>query len=162
MRLVVALVAAALVLSGCSSQSSGSSSTALPRVTLAPFTGHGAGLDLARLKGPAVVNVWASWCGPCRRELPHYQAFAQKYAGKVRVLGIDFQDTRTDRARQLIRQTGVRYPLYADPDGRIRSRALPELILVDARGRVAYRKYLEVDSLGELESLVHRHLEVPA
>ena len=55
----------------------------------------------------------------------------------------------------------MRYPLYSDPDGAIRARALPELILVDAGGRVAYRKYVEIDSLGQLERLVSSHLQVP-
>ena len=44
-----------------------------------------------------MINLWASWCAPCRDELPHYQAFAEKYAGKVDVLGIDFQETRPTR-----------------------------------------------------------------
>jgi cytochrome c biogenesis protein CcmG/thiol:disulfide interchange protein DsbE len=158
--LTVALTALLLV-TGCSSSGSptkaAASPTALPEVTLAAF-GQGDPLDLAKLKGPAVLNVWASWCGPCRKELPHYQAFAQKYAGKVRVLGVDFQDTRADAARALVRRTGVTYPLFADPEGTMRARALPELILVGADGKVAYRQFVQIESLGQLERLVEKHL----
>ena len=163
-RLAVPLtvsLTALLLLTGCSSSDSPTkttaSSDALPDVTLAAF-GQGEPLDLAEIKGPAVLNVWASWCGPCREELPQYQAFAQKYAGKVRVLGVDFQDTRADAARALVRRTGVTYPLFADPEGRMRARALPELILVGADGKVAYRQFVQIESLSQLEQLVEKHL----
>ncbi len=76
----------------------------------------------------------------------------------MKVVGIDFQDTRADRARQLIRETGVRFPLYTDPDGAVRARVLPELVLVDADGRVVYRKYVEIKSVDQLEGLVDKHL----
>ncbi len=152
----------ALLLTGCGADSTHQAGgpAALPHVTLKSFSG-GAPLDLAGLKGPAVVNVWASWCAPCRRELPHYEAFARTHA-KVKVLGIDFQDTRADKARELIRQTGVRYPLYTDPDGVVRARVLPEVVLVDATGRVVYRKYVEIKSVDELERLVDTHLKAGA
>ena len=159
-RVVVALVTGLLVLSGCSSSPSTRPGTKqLPSATLAAF-GGGAPLDLAALKGPAVLNVWASWCGPCRKELPRYQAFSDKHASTVRVLGVDFEDTNTAAARALVRQTGVRYPLYADPDGRLGARVLPEVILVDAHGRVTYRTYVEIASVGQLEHLVEDHLGV--
>ena len=63
-------------------------------------------VDLASLRGPMVVNLWASYCIPCRRELPLYQAYAKKYAGKVDVVGIDFQETRPESARELVREAG--------------------------------------------------------
>jgi cytochrome c biogenesis protein CcmG, thiol:disulfide interchange protein DsbE len=106
-----------------------------------------------------VINLWASWCGPCRKELPKYQAFAKKYAGKVDVLGIDFQETRLDAARDLVRQTGVRYPLLSDPDGKMGALGLPKLILLDASGRVAHEEYVEITSVAQLEGLVEDHLE---
>ena len=107
-----------------------------------------------------MVNLWASWCAPCKRELPQYQAFAEKYAGRVDVLGVDFQETRPAAARKLARDTGVDYPLLADPDGKLRAVGLPKLILVDEDGTVAHEEYVEIESLAQLERLVEKHLGV--
>lgn len=164
------LAAVLLLLTGCSaggsaagtSTGSGASTRqpdALPDITLAPL-GKGDPVDLGSLKGPMVVNLWASWCGPCRDELPDYQAFAQKYAGKVDVLGVDFQETREDKAEELVRETGVTYPLVKDPDGRLRAIGLPKLVLVDAQGKVAYQEYVKITSVAQLERLVQEHLGV--
>lgn len=133
----------------------------LPDVTL-PCLGGGPDVELARLRGPLVVNLWAQWCGPCRAELPRYQAFARKYAGKVRVLGIDYQDTQPQWALQLARRSGVTYPLLADPDGRLRARGLPKILMVDAHGKVVYDEYGEISSVRQLEHLVATHLRVAA
>ena len=159
MRRVAVLAAALLLLSGCSASSTGGSKddVRLPKVTLQPL-GDGESVDLAALRGPMVVNLWASWCAPCREELPRYQAFAKKYAGKVDVLGVDWQETRVDAARKLARQSGVTYPLVADPDGRLRTQVLPKLILLDEDGKVAFEQYVKITSVAQLEKLVNQHL----
>jgi cytochrome c biogenesis protein CcmG/thiol:disulfide interchange protein DsbE len=161
--LVTALVVLSALLSGCSDGAEGpgrpKADDRLPDLTLAGFDGA-APVDLSTLRGPLVINLWASWCGPCRAELPKYQAFAKKYAGKVGVLGIDFQETRADRATDLVRDTGVDYPLALDPDGRLRAVGLPKVILLDQDGRISYQEYVEIKSLDQLEDLVTEHLGV--
>jgi thiol-disulfide isomerase/thioredoxin len=160
---VIAGLVAVLLLSGCSSSTrvEKPASDALPDVTLAAL-GGGKPLDLGALKGPAVVNLWASWCGPCKRELPQYAAFAKKYAGKVDVLGVDFQETRPEAARALATKSGVTYPLFEDPDGKLRAVGLPKLILVGKDHKVSYQEYVEITSLAQLEKLVQKHLGVSA
>jgi cytochrome c biogenesis protein CcmG, thiol:disulfide interchange protein DsbE len=162
MRLLVAIAASALLLSGCAASSvegRQASSNRLPDITLQPL-GDGEPVELSRLRGPMVINLWASWCAPCRDELPQYQAFAQKYAGKVDVLGVDWQETREDAAHELARESGVTYPLVVDPDGRMRTQVLPKLILIDEAGEVAFEQYVKITSLRQLERLVEKHLEV--
>ncbi len=156
------LVLGVLVLAGCSSgdgESGKAKAERLPDVTLSALQ-EGAEVELASLRGPMVVNLWASWCAPCVRELPLYQAYSEEYAGKVDVVGIDFQETRPAAAVKLAADSGVTYPLYADPDGKLRAIGLPKVILVDEEGEVAFEQYVEITSVAQIEKLVSQHLGV--
>lgn len=138
----------------------------LPDVTL-PCLGGGKDVDVAGLRGPMVVNLWAVWCGPCRRELPIYQEFFDKHGDRVPVLGVDFQDTQPGPALELAKDSGVTYPLLADPQSDLSLKdplpnivALPYLILIDADGKVVEQRFEEIKSLRQLEQLVEKHLGV--
>ena len=162
-RIVVALVAllTLVLLAGCGSAPNTSDKPqALPDTTLQPLLASGEPVDLGALRGPAVLNLWANWCGPCRREMPIYERFHQKHAG-VDVLGIDWRDPARDKAVVFAREAGVTYPLVVDTSGEaVRNKALPRLILVDAAGDVVYSENLEIKSLAQLEKLVRTHLKV--
>ena len=69
----------------------------LPNVTL-PCLGGGPDVNLATLRGPMVVNLWAVWCTPCRKELPILQKFQEKHGDRVPMLGIDYNDTQPEQA----------------------------------------------------------------
>jgi len=136
----------------------------LPAVTL-PCFGGGPDVDLGSLRGPMVVNLWASTCGPCRKEMPILEAFHEQYADRVQVIGIDYQDVQTGAAMDLVRQTGVTYPLLADPQSELSGaapfpvlRGLPFLALVDADGRVVHQEFTIIESRDQLVGLVNRHL----
>ena len=142
----------------------GSNRNQLPDLTL-PCLGGGRSVDLARLQGPLVINLFAQWCGPCRAELPYYQRLHRESKGKLHVLGVDYLDTQPSRALQLARQTGVTYPLVADPDGRLRGyrgigRGLPGVVLVDGSGKVVAVQFRVVSSYAELRGLVEQQLHV--
>jgi thiol-disulfide isomerase/thioredoxin len=135
----------------------------MPDVTL-PCLGGGPDVDLASLRGPMVVNLWAQWCPPCREELPYYQRLHEEAGGRVAVLGVDYQDTRPDWALDLLDQTGVTYPSVADPGGRLRVpfrvRGLPGIVFVDEAGEVVAVEYVVIESYGQLAGLVDKHLGV--
>jgi cytochrome c biogenesis protein CcmG/thiol:disulfide interchange protein DsbE len=158
LRALLGGVLAAALLTGCGGSPAASTHakapTRLPDATLAAFAGSGS-LDLASVRGPAVINLWASWCGPCKRELPYYEALSKS---GVRVIGIDFRETSEADARDLVRRAGVTYPLYADPDGAFRAAGLPKVLLVDAQGRVTHQEYVEITSTAQLQALVRKHL----
>jgi cytochrome c biogenesis protein CcmG/thiol:disulfide interchange protein DsbE len=158
MRKAVALLVIALLLSACGSAKSPEAER-LPDVSLPSLT-NGDAVDLGALRGPVVVNLWAQWCKPCKRELPIYQSFFAQHGSVVPVLGVDWQDTQTDLARDLAGRSGVTYPLVIDREPDIRNRFLPKLILVGADGKIAYQEYVEIKSLAQLEQLVEKHLGV--
>lgn len=140
----------------------GDASTDLPEVTL-PCLGGGRSVRLDSLRGPLVVNLFAQWCGPCRSEMPYYEELHQKARGTVDVVGVDYLDTRPDKALELVRDTGVTYPLLADPGGQLRAdlriRGLPGVAFVAADGSVQV-EFGVVDSYAELRAMTEKRLAV--
>lgn len=103
-------------------------------------------LDLASFRGRTVVlNFWASWCGPCRRELPAIAAFAKAHP-EVQVVGISYQDD-VGEAKAFAKQAGATWPSIVD-DGPIGSGfkvpGLPATFIIDPAGTVTYRLLGEV------------------
>ena len=112
----------------------------LPIEQLSDVDGEGFRAVLAGLRGtPVVVNVWASWCGPCRVEAPLLQRAADRYGERVTFLGVASKDERGGAARFLNRYR-IDYPNVLDRSGEIRRllglRGFPTTYLVDRSGRV--------------------------
>lgn len=88
---------------------------------------------------PVVVNVWASWCGPCRVEAPLLDGAAEDYGEAVQFLGVASRDDRKG-AEGFMRRFDVSYPNLLDTTGDIRKflavRGLPTTYVFDGRGRL--------------------------
>jgi thiol-disulfide isomerase/thioredoxin len=117
---------------------------------------------IAALRGyPAVVNVWASWCGPCRFEFRHFQRAAADYGKRVAFLGVDSQDS-DDAAATFLGEAPVPYPSYTDPDKQIAdalgaSLGLPDTAFYDRRGSLVYLKQGPYDDEAELRADIERY-----
>lgn len=158
------LLVAGLTLTACTAVSG--HGDPLPEVTVLQF-GDEQPVDLSTLRGPMVINLWASYCDPCRSEMPILEDFHQRHGGAVQVVGIDYQDPQVDKARQLVDDTRVTYRLLSDVGGEVNGadpfpniQGLPFLALVDDDGKVVHMEYGEITSVEQLESMVAEHLGV--
>lgn len=118
---------------------------------------------LRKLRGhPVVVNKWGSWCDPCRRELPHFQAQAVKHAQVVAFLGVDAADYSRGPAEELLRKIPLTYPSYVDDDLKISAVfngvvATPATAFYDSRGKLAYMKQGEYRTEQDLARDIRRY-----
>jgi len=130
-----------------------------------PCLGTGPDFSLAALTGkPAIVNVWGSWCPPCREELPWFAALDKAAAGQLQIVGVDVSDT-ADSALTTLADIGVHYPSVFDPQGKTRvslqwAGGTPVTLLVRADGSIAYRIEGRVPDEATLRALVAEHLGV--
>jgi cytochrome c biogenesis protein CcmG, thiol:disulfide interchange protein DsbE len=97
---------------------------------------------IAALHGyPAVVNVWASWCGPCRFEFPTLQKLSAAYGKRVAFVGVNSQDAG-DAAKTFLEEAPVPYPSYTDGDGGIANDlggiGLPTTAFYDRQGKLVF------------------------
>jgi thiol-disulfide isomerase/thioredoxin len=136
----------------------------LPDVTL-PCLGGGADVRLAGLRGrPHVVNLWATWCPPCREELPVLQAAHTALGDRVGFVGVDYADPDPAGALALAQRSGVTYPVVSDPDESLRKAlsviGLPQTVFVDPQGRVVATERTAYESEAELLAAIEKHLGV--
>lgn len=135
----------------------------LPDLPL-PCLGSESTMALSEVRGPAMINFWASNCGPCREELPALQEFHEAYGSQVTVLGVDYLDTYPGAAIDLARQSGVTYPSLADACGDLEDtelvvHGLPQFVFVAEDGSVSQAAG-GVDSVDDLVAMVDRHLGI--
>ncbi len=116
-----------------------------PNHTVQSLAGDEVSLD--SLRGRAVlVNLWATWCLPCRAEMPELAALHERYKvdGLV-VVGVSVDDrSGADRVRAFVSERAIPFEIWMDPEGRmadsLRVRALPATFLVDKEGRIVLRR----------------------
>jgi thiol-disulfide isomerase/thioredoxin len=115
---------------------------------------------LAALRGyPVVVNIWASWCGPCRYEFPTLQRLSAKYGKRVAFLGVNSEDDEA-AARTFLGEDPVPYPSYIDGDKAIGDSigvtGFPDTAFYDKSGELVQLKQGPYTEQSELRADVRR------
>lgn len=139
---LAALLLLALGVAGCSGTEdrAAEAATPLPEVALVDLA---TGDEAAWPSGtPLVVNFWASWCAPCRKEMPAFQQVADDLGDQVAIVGVTDEDDLT-AAREAADASGVSYPLLVDVDQELLTEleisGLPATVFVDAEGTIVGR-----------------------
>jgi thiol-disulfide isomerase/thioredoxin len=115
---------------------------------------------IGELGHPVVVNIWASWCGPCRTEFPMFQQVSAKFGKKVAFLGADSQDAETE-AKEWLHGHPVPYPSYfeeeADYATSLKFTGPPDTAYYNAKGELVYTKHGQYEQQSELEADIEKY-----
>jgi thiol-disulfide isomerase/thioredoxin len=126
----------------------------------------GSKFDLAAKRDKVVLlNVWATWCGPCRFEIPELQQLHEKYSPRgLEVVGVSVDESGVDSVRSFVaEQKKMTYPIVLDAEGKIanilQTTVLPTSIVVDRKGQIVWKRYgaiMEGDA--ELKAAIEKAL----
>ena len=108
----------------------------------------GSKFDLAAKRDKVVLlNVWATWCGPCVYEIPELQKLHEHYSPRgLEVIGVSVDESGVESVRSFVaEQKKMAYPIVLDAEGKIanllQTTVLPTSVLVDHKGRIVWKKY---------------------
>ena len=103
-----------------------------------------------------VINFWATWCPPCRAEMPELEAFALKHGSQIAFYAINIQESR-DTVQEFLKQNKLTMPVLLDEQGetarKFRVSAIPTTVISDKQGIIRFRKSGTV-TLSELEGII--------
>jgi cytochrome c biogenesis protein CcmG, thiol:disulfide interchange protein DsbE len=150
---VAAVVVASLLVAACGG--SGSSADSLPDLAL-PSLRTDEVLQLDELAGPAVVNLWATWCAPCRRELPDFEEVHRELGDEVRFIGVNIGDRPAD-ATSFLDSLGITFDQYLDVDGALNgalgTATLPVTVVTNAEGEITTMHSGPMDAAELIEAI---------
>ena len=121
------------------------------------------GASINGINGPAIINVWGSWCGPCKEEMPILRSFYEKAQGKLALIGVDVEEASIEDGRKFVKNNGITWPNLYDADGKSRAyfgMGVPVTWFIAADGSVAYKHIGVIKSEKELISMASKYLGV--
>lgn len=110
----------------------------------------GSKFDLETRRDKVVLlNVWATWCGPCVFEIPELQAIHDKYAPRnFEVIGVSVDDLGVEPVQQFVNEHKMKYPIALDPDGNVanmlQTSVLPTTVLIDRDGKIVWKRFGQI------------------
>ncbi len=121
------------------------------------------GVAINSLRGPMIINVWASWCTTCKAEMGHFRSFYEKAEGKLQLIGVDVEEASIEDGREFVLKNGMTWPNLYDSDGQSRAyfgMGVPVTWFIATDGSVAYKKIGEIKSEEELITLTSEYLGI--
>ena len=173
MRKVIALLSISLLLTGCSLTEPipvKGEVVSCESIETAPATdealeclGGGDAISVDSIRGPALINIWGTWCAPCREELPHFAHLLNKYRDKVDVIGIAVEEKNQATVKKFVKANGISWPILYDATGVTEKKfgpGVPVTWFISKSGKVTHKKYGPFRSTEELELAVIKYLGV--
>lgn len=119
--------------------------SALPEYTAMNLDGSRFDLE-TRGNKVVLLNLWATWCGPCLYEIPELQRIHDEFGPKgFEVVGISVDEGPVETIKQFVAEQKVTYPIAVDPEGKLATllstSVLPTSVLLDRSGRIIWKKY---------------------
>ena len=122
-----------------------------------------AGVSVNALRGPIIINVWGSWCGPCKEEMPILRSFYERAKGKLQFIGVDVEEASLKDGQEFVLKNGITWPNLFDSDGSSRAyfgMGVPVTWFITADGSVAYKHIGVLKSEIELITFTSKYLGV--
>ena len=112
---------------------------------------------LNEVRGPAIINVWASWCDPCKNELPFFKSISKLYGGKLQLLGIDVEENNPHDGLKFVAENKLNWPQLSDKKGSTRvlfGMGIPVTLFISEDGQIIYKKIGPFKSLQQIQRLI--------
>jgi thiol-disulfide isomerase/thioredoxin len=114
------------------------------------------GVNIAAIKGPAIINVWGTWCEACKEEIPIFVSYYQTMDPSIQLIGVDVEEKRIEDSRMFARTHGISWPNLYDSDGSTREyfgMGVPVTWFIGPEGEVLYKRIGAITSIEELNTL---------
>ena len=119
----------------------------------------GVGVDVSKIKGPAIINVWGSWCKPCKDELPIFKEFYAELDPTIQLIGVDVEETSINAGRKFALEQGISWPNLFDRDGQTRTffgMGVPVTWFIGSDGKVVSKHIGVITSIDQLRELTEK------
>lgn len=107
----------------------------------------GSKFELASKRDKVVLlNLWATWCGPCRYEIPELESLHTKYATRgLEVIGVSVDESGVESVRDFVKEQKMTYPIAIDPEGKLanifQTSVLPTSVVIDRAGKIVWKQF---------------------
>ena len=123
----------------------------------------GEGVAVSAIRGPALINVWGTWCAPCRKELPYLAKYFEESGDAVQLIGVAVEEKNAESVATFVEERGMTWPILFDRENSTRElfgMGVPVTWFINESGRVTHKHYGPFTSVKSIEAAVSQYLGV--